>query len=648
MRWFWQRRKPKDEPIPAPRERQNSGTATLIRGEPALSQPYRRGEGHEPRDELLRFARDYLVTAGARVRVEDDEVISATLPDGTSVRYTVSLARARMEEDLQLLVEGGAAFTTLLDASAELGQISALRLADQLDATRLALEAIPTIPRDCGRCLGGSDARLPGIPSCSTCPLREGRLALAWAGGVPTTARVERQWEATSVELTFLVVARDRQGRTDDRLRLAFAVETGLEREPLTPGQISSATAAALPSAAAKLVERALEQGRETMAPRLQAASAFLLQRTADDYRRHADELSSTSERWRRENPTLAREANVTLARELAALREVYRIDVEAQLESVCFVASSMAQVALVRPKAGDMLLTVDVGRGQFETPACSACGIVSAAGMVCEQGHFSCASCSQACVTCGRRRCTICQPEPFASCATCGEVACDTCLRTCSRCGECACADHIWTCRDGGEAVCLSCATLCQQCEHAVCIDHAQRCAVCDATLCAEHVSRCFSCASVLCADHLRRCSTCGTALCAEHSVICAACSSAVCTRDVFHCLGCGRDMCSCAVPAACRSCGMSYCIHCRAEDGECPACRALLPATEGDLVLLARAAATEPELAKPQRWLVGRNAEATVWSARGLGRQPLYVIASDGSVVATRRKGLLERASR
>jgi hypothetical protein len=612
-----------------------------------LSQPYRRGAAHEPRDELLRFARDYLVTAGARVRVEDDEVITATLADGTSVRYTASLARARMEEDLQLLVEGGAAFAALLDASADHGQISALRLADELDATRLALEAVPPLPRDCGRCLGGDDARLRGIPSCSTCPLREGKLALAWVGGAPATARVERRWESTSVELSFLVVARDRQGRTDDRVRLAFDVETGREREPLTPAQIALATGASLPSAAAKLVEQAMARGREAMAPRLQAASAFLLQRTADDYRMHADELSSTSERWRRENPNLAREANATLTRELAALREVYRIDVEAQLESVCFVTSSMARVALARPNAGELLLTVDVGRGQVETPTCSVCGEVSAAGTVCKHGHFSCANCSQSCVTCGRRRCGMCQPEPFASCTTCGEVACDTCMRTCARCGENACVDHTWTCLDGGEAVCLSCVALCQQCERVVCLDHAQRCTVCDTTLCAEHASRCSTCTSVLCADHAQRCSTCGTALCAEHSITCAACSNAICARDLFHCLGCGRDMCNCAAPAPCRSCGVIYCSSCR-EGGECPACRALQPAAEDDLVLLAHASAHEPDLAKPQRWLVGRNAEAMVWAARGLGRQAIYVIASDGSIVAMRRKGLLERASR
>lgn len=647
MRWFWQRRKPKEEPVPVPRERRNSGTATLARGEPVLSQPYRRAEGREPRDELLRFARDYLVTLRARVRVEDDEVISAVLPDGTSVRYTASLARARMDEDLQLLVEGGSALSAILDASALRGQISALRLADAPDAARLALDACSPVPADCGRCLSG-DTRLRGIPTCATCPLREGRLALAWAGGGPVSARIEQQWDATAIEMTFLVVARDRQGRTDDRLRLVFDVESGRQREPLTAEQIASAMAARLPASAPKLVERALERSRETMGPRLQAASAFLVQRTADDYRARVDEVSTTSELWRRENPGQAREADATLERELAALREVYRVDAEAQLESICFVTSPMAQVALVRPGAADVVLTVDAGRGRVEAPICSTCGQASSVGAICEQGHFTCASCSQVCVTCGRRRCAVCRPAPYASCATCGETACDACMRVCARCGKKACADHTWACADGGEAVCLFCATLCQQCERAVCADHAARCAVCDTTLCAEHASRCTACERVLCAEHGSRCSTCGAALCSEHAITCAACGNAVCARDVFHCLGCGRDMCGCAAPAPCRSCGVGYCAACRAGGGECPACRALHPATEEDLAALARVAEQVSDLAKPQRWLVGRNAEASVWTARGLGRQAIYVIAPDDSIIATRRKGLLERASR
>jgi hypothetical protein len=649
MRWFWQRRRPKEGP--EPRERRNSGAATLARPEPAQSRPYRRAEAQEPRDELLRFARDYLVASGARVRVEDDDLISAALPDGTAVRYTTSLARARAEDGVQLLVEGGGALSAILEACAGRGQVSALRLGDGgdgPDVARLALEACPPLPQGCGRCVSGGDARLRGIPSCPTCPLREGRLALAWTGGRPESARIERHWDATVVELTFRVVARDRRGRTDDRVRLAFDIESGREREPLAVEQIAAATAAGMPCDVVKLVERAMERSREMLAPRLEAASGFLVQRTADDYRARRDELSATHERWRRENPGTAREAAATLERELAALREVYRVDVEAQMESICFVTSPMAQVTLARPGAADMALTVDVGRGRIDAPICTACGTASTAGIVCEQGHFSCVDRAQSCATCGRRRCPVCQPQAFAACATCGESTCDACMRTCARCGESTCSDHLWTCLDGGEPVCISCAAVCRACERVVCIEHAGRCSVCDATLCAEHASRCATCERVVCIEHALRCSSCGTALCAEHSVTCTACANAVCARDVFHCLGCGRDLCGCAAPAPCRSCGARYCVRCGAEDGVCPACRGLQPATDDDLALLGRAAAHEPELARHQRWLVGHNAEATVWSTRGLGRQAVYVIAADGSVIAMRRKGLLERAPR
>ena len=40
----------------------------------------------EPRDALLRFARDYLLASGAKVRVEESDLITATLTDGRQMR----------------------------------------------------------------------------------------------------------------------------------------------------------------------------------------------------------------------------------------------------------------------------------------------------------------------------------------------------------------------------------------------------------------------------------------------------------------------------------------------------------------------------------------------------------------------------------
>jgi len=86
------------------------------------------------------------------------------------------------------------------------------------------------------------------------------------------------------------------------------------------------------------------------------------------------------------------------------------------------------------------------------------------------------------------------------------------------------------------------------------------------------------------------------------------------------------------------------------------CRACRALAPATPDDMALLERAAAWEREAQKArdeppakgeksinlrQQWLVGHNAEVSVFISRGVGRQVVYVVAPDGSVTHSERKG-------
>src|SRR6476646_9262647 len=98
MRWFWSKRKsgkpqlsrpmPADEPVGG--VKRGTRTGTLV-------------AGGEPKDALLRYAREYLLARGARVRMEGEETLSAILPDGTSTRYTTSLAQARAEEETQYL-----------------------------------------------------------------------------------------------------------------------------------------------------------------------------------------------------------------------------------------------------------------------------------------------------------------------------------------------------------------------------------------------------------------------------------------------------------------------------------------------------------------------------------------------------------------
>src|SRR5215469_1748036 len=105
----------------------------------------------EPKDDLLRFARDYLLASGARVRVEDTDVLSATLADGRQVRYTTSLVRARNEEDTDLLVQGGTTLAELLDECASRSRIVSLKLWETANPEVIAEAALATpLPRCAG------------------------------------------------------------------------------------------------------------------------------------------------------------------------------------------------------------------------------------------------------------------------------------------------------------------------------------------------------------------------------------------------------------------------------------------------------------------------------------------------------------------
>jgi len=262
-------------------------------------------------------------------------------------------------------------------------------------------------------------------------------------------------------------------------------------------------------------------------------------------------------------------------------------------------------------------------------------------------------------------------QATTLAACETCGELMCRDCLRGCEQCGSRQCPDHLWACKecaaDAGR-LCLACATLCARCDGVLCAEHARACSVCGDALCAEHALACGECARTLCDAHSRVCVTCQRPLCADHAATCEECGAAMCARDTFACLGCGRRLCRCAAPAACGLCQVEYCVRCLAADapkvggkGEaptCPACRVLEPTTPDDLALLERAVAWEREAQKArdeqpakgekainlrQHWLVGRNAQVSVFVNRGVGRQVVYVVAPDGAVVHIERKGWL-----
>jgi hypothetical protein len=366
----------------------------------------------ELKDALLRFARDCLIASGAHVRVEDADLISATLPDGSSVRYTTTLARARAEADTELLVQGSGALATLLDTCTARAGVLALRLTEACDAIETVRTACVEPPTDCGACAtpipyGTSSAELV---VCERCPLREDRFALR---GLAQTSglREVRRWDGASVELTYRVVSSDRQGRRNEWVRVALDVATGQCITTLAEGTIARAAAVAPPSLA---IERVFEQGQQAIVPSLHALAAFLRLRAEEAYSRRLDEISSTFERLRRENTDTSASLETSYARELERLADVFAVDVEAKLEGVCFVTSPMAQVAFRTAFGGELLVTVDLGRGTLQPIVCAACGQSRNAVTLCRHAHAICPSCMRTDGT-AAAACPICASPEFA-----------------------------------------------------------------------------------------------------------------------------------------------------------------------------------------------------------------------------------------
>ncbi|HZC79266.1 MAG TPA: hypothetical protein VE258_16045, partial [Ktedonobacterales bacterium] len=209
MKWLFWRRKPKAEAVSAEAVREEEAPShapvfttrvgAVADGRPRsapLSVPL------ELRDTLLAFARDVLVASGARVRVEATDVLLATLPDGAQRRFTTTLARARDEQDTELLVVGGTALAGLLEECARHSRLTALRLASEADPVALAREECALPVSGCAQCSSTADA-----PRCERCPARAGGLTLRGLGRVTRAAEL-RRWTAWQVELTYRVSCR--------------------------------------------------------------------------------------------------------------------------------------------------------------------------------------------------------------------------------------------------------------------------------------------------------------------------------------------------------------------------------------------------------------------------------------------------------
>ncbi|HEY1387034.1 MAG TPA: hypothetical protein VGF38_00710 [Ktedonobacterales bacterium] len=386
MRWFWQRRRQRQPAgaVPAP---------TLPYVEAVQRAPTSSGRLGKPRQltgDLLLLARDYLQSVGGRVRVEDEDVLSATLPDGNLVRYTTALAKARGDDSMTLLVEGSEALAMMLDDIATRSRLTALRLAPVAAPVALAVE--------------------------------QGRVALHWRTPGPLSARMVRQDESVAVELAYLVLARDRQGRQDVWMRHAAELASGKPVSALSDAALASAQPEVVPADYEAQLAHARAYAERMLRDPLAATGVFLRQRSLDEYRRRLEEVATTFDRLQREAPETARAAKVGRKRELSALSEVYTVDVEAQLESACFITSNRAQVALHPTKGhAELLVDVDLGRQDVILPDCHACGMSLRTGYVCDAGHALCAQCANVCTRCGAWRCGACGEPERATCAKCG-----------------------------------------------------------------------------------------------------------------------------------------------------------------------------------------------------------------------------------
>lgn len=404
---FW-RRKPKTDEAPA---RASSATAPApLAADPALRPPDtanlagRVDRSNIPtrplamppqvRDSVLRFAVDALAASGAKVRIEAEDLITATLPSGESARYTTTLARAREDEETRLLVQGGAALADLVDTCAERAAVGALRLAERIDPVGAARAAFAEPLAACRICV--TDSPACGLDACAQCPLREGRTVL-FGGGPLAKGVVTRHWDAWSVELTYEVAYSDRQGRRTEWVRVAFDTAGGEPRAILDPDALRSAQPATVPPDRALRISDLTERAERELRPHLTSGAAFLRIRSERDFRERLADLASTAQRLMRETPEDAQRIADSHRLEVDHLAEVFAVDVEARLHSICLIASPHAEVAFVRPRLPDLTITVDLGRGSVITPSCAACGSPVASGRVCGKGHVTCRACNPA-----------------------------------------------------------------------------------------------------------------------------------------------------------------------------------------------------------------------------------------------------------
>ena len=329
MRWTFFRRRPK----PSSAELQTTSVATAEPAPPVVTRANvstgSLARSAQLRDAALRFARDYLLASGAKVRVESPDLLSATQLHGRNTRYTSSLARARSGPDAELLAIGGEPLAGMIAEVERRAGVTSLRLAEAHDALAVLRRSAPKLP-----------------------------------GAVPPDRyTLEEAEDALAIECAYELRARWRGGASHASVTLTFDAETVAPLPDVDDEALARAVAIPPPTDALAMYARASAEAEEALQPGLAATGRWLQLRGANEFAARQDGLSQTAERMIRESPEEAQSHRLALERESQRLRDLFAVTVEASLSRVAFVASP---VRLARPveSANGPALRVDLGRG--------------------------------------------------------------------------------------------------------------------------------------------------------------------------------------------------------------------------------------------------------------------------------------------
>ena len=340
MRWTLFRRKPKPSEAQSAPATHSTTLATATRPTISATATVERPRATSSSlaqveylaDDVLRFARDYFVASGAKVRVEGDDTLSVTSAEGGVRRYTTSLARARAESDTELLAPGGEALAAIVEAVESRARITALRLCATYDAEETA------------RRLAGT---LPGL----------GDLARA-------KLRVDEAHDAWSVEHTYELTCHWRDGSLREWVTVCLDTDTLAAEQAVKSDVIARAEATPIPADVRAHYERVSRASEGALANTLVATAGWLRLRGAEEYAERLDDLRQTADRMAREAAEQARASAEMFERETRRLADVFAVTVEASLARVCFIASPVSVVHIAGPRGDATTVRVDLGRG--------------------------------------------------------------------------------------------------------------------------------------------------------------------------------------------------------------------------------------------------------------------------------------------